>query len=160
MTSGWAAVIGISVLLMAAVQIVLLIALAVAWQRTLSSMRELDKRMQSAVDEFRPQLIALVEEARSATLNVQGLAGDLRDKLDSMDEAARSMRARVNRVTDTVQWAATNLPVPMKVSGPAAMAAWAAVRVSRNIIQRVRTGRLVRQREEALRDTAGHLGIG
>lgn len=141
LSPGWTAVIGISVLAMAVVQVVLLVALGVAWLQMQKRMQDLERRAIAAVDEIRPQLTAIVEEARATSRNMQALSGDLRDRLDSMDQAARSVGARFDTVADTVQWAAANLPIPVRMSGPAAMAAWAGVRVARNLLDRARERR-------------------
>ncbi len=145
MSPGWTAVIGVSVAVMAVVQIVVLIGLAIAWQRMQAQVQALEQRVQSTVDSLQPELISVLDQARTASSSLQALAGDLRDRLDSMDEAARSVRARVSRVADTVQWAATNLPLPVRVSGPAAVAAWTGVRVVRNLMDRARLRRLARR---------------
>lgn len=138
MSPGWTAVIGVSLAVMAVVQLAVLIGLLVAFRRTQAQLQALQQRVQSAIDEVRPEVVAALADARAASATVQTLAGDVRGRLDAMDEATRLARERVHRVVDTVQWAASNLPVPVKVSGPAAMAAWAGVRVARNLIDRVR----------------------
>lgn len=160
MSSDWAAVIGISVAVMAVVQVATLVAVAVALQRMQSGLRRLETQVDAVVTELRPQVQAMLEQARSTSTNAQELMRDLRDRFDRMDDAAQSVGARMHRIADTVQWAATSLPVPMKVSGPAAMAAWAAVRVVRGLMDRSRARRVRRRQDALLREAGGHLGIG
>jgi uncharacterized protein YoxC len=159
-SSDWAAVIGISVAVMAVVQVATLIAVAIGLQRMQSGVKKLEAQVDAAVSEFRPQVQAMLDQARSTSANAQELMHDLRDRFDRMDEAAKSMGARIHRVADTVQWAATSLPVPMKVSGPAAMAAWAGVRVVRSLVEKSRARRLRQRHDAMLREAGGHLGIG
>lgn len=135
MSAGWTAVIGISVMAMAVVQVVLLIALIVLWRQTTARAREIDGHMRAMLEEMRPQLAAFsaevkttLDEVKSASRNMQAVASDVQARLVVLDDAARSMRSRVNRIADTVQWAAASLPVPVRLSGPAAVAAWAGVR--------------------------------
>lgn len=160
MSSDWAAVIGISVAVMAVVQVATLVAVAVALQRMQSGLRRLETQVDAVVTELRPQVQAMLEQARATSTNAQELMRDLRDRFDRMDDAAQSVGARMHRIADTVQWAATSLPVPMKVSGPAAMAAWAGVRVIRGLMDRSRARRVQRRQDALLREAGGHLGIG
>jgi hypothetical protein len=132
----WTAVIGVSVALMAVVQLAVLIGLLVAFRRTRTQLQSLQQRVEAAIDEVRPEVLAALAETREVSASMRTLASDVRGRLDAMDEATRTARERVTRVVDTVQWAASNLPV--KVSGPAAMAAWAGVRVARSLIDRAR----------------------
>ncbi len=141
MSPGWTAVIGVSLALMAVAQLAVLIGLVVAWRRTQSQLQALQERVQSVLDDLGPEIVAVLDEARAASSSMQALAGDVRRRLDAVDDATRNVRERVSRVADTVHWAASNLPVPVKVSGPAAMAAWAAVRAARNLIDRARVRR-------------------
>lgn len=147
-SADWTAVIGISVMTMAVVQVVLFIGLIVAWRWTVTRVREIDQRVQTMVDDVRPQLVTFsadvksaLDDVKAASTNMQALATDVQDRLVALDDAARSMRSRINRVADTVQWAAASLPVPIRLSGPAAMAAWAGVRAARNLIGRARAHR-------------------
>jgi hypothetical protein len=135
---GWTAVVGVSLALIAFVQLAVLIGLFVAWRRAQAQMQQLQQQVQSVIDEVRPELMKVIDEARTASSMMQALAGDVRGRLDAVDDATRNVRDRVTRVADTVHWAAANLPIPVKVSGPAAMAAWAGVRVARNLIDRAR----------------------
>lgn len=141
MSSDWTAVIGISVAVMAVVQAASLILIMVGLRQMQASVQRIERRVDTAVEEFGPHLMAIVAEARSTSANAQGLMHDMRERVASMDEAARSVRARVTRVADGLQWAVAALPVPMKVSAPAAMAAWATVRAVNGLVQRVRLSR-------------------
>lgn len=141
MSSDWTAVIGISLAVMAVVQAASFIIAMVGLRQMQVSVQRIERRVDTAVDEFRPHVLAILEEARSTSANAQGLMRDVKDRMDSMDEAARSVRAGVNRVADGVQWAVTALPLPMKVSAPAAMAAWATVRAVGGLVQRIRLNR-------------------
>jgi len=134
---GWTAVIGVSLALMAVVQLAVLVGFVIAFKRTQSQLQTLQQRVQSAIDEVRPEILAALEETRAATSTLQALASDVRGRLDAVDDATRVARERVTRVVDTVHWAAVNLPVPVKLSGPA-VAAWAGVRVARNLIGRAK----------------------
>jgi uncharacterized protein YoxC len=144
-SADWTVVIGISVLAMAAVQVALFIGLIVAWRQTTTRVREIEGRVQMVLDEVRPQLVTfsadvttVLEDVRTASKNMQALASDVQDRLIALDDTARSVRARVNRVADTLQWAAASLPVPVRLSGPAAVAAWAGVRAAKSFIGRAR----------------------
>lgn len=160
MNADWAAVIGISVAVMAVVQVATLVAVAVALRRMQSGVTQLESQIDEVVTEFRPQVQTMLDQARATSGNAQELMRDLRDRFDRMDDAAKSMGARIHRIADTVQWAATSLPVPMKVSGPAAMAAWAGVRVVRGLVERSRLRRIRRRQEDLLHEAGGHMGIG
>lgn len=142
MNENWAAVIGISVAVMALVQVTSLIIVAVGLRRMQASVQRLEQRVDTAVDEFRPHVMAILDEARTTSANAQGLMRDVRDRIESMDDAATRVAARVTRVADGVQWAVSAMPLPMKVSAPAAMTAWATVRAVGGLVQRARGRRL------------------
>ncbi len=146
MSPGWAAVVGVSLALMAVVQLAVLIGAFIAWKRTNAQLEALQQGLRSVIDDIRPELLSALEEARAASASMHALASDVRARLDKVDEATHHVRERVGRVADTLQWAVANLPVPMKVSGPAAMATWAGVRVARNLIDRARARRIARRR--------------
>jgi len=142
MSGDWAAVIGVSVAVMALVQVTSLIVVAIGLRRMQVSVQRLERRVDTAVDEFRPHVLAILEEARTASVNAQGLMRDVRERMDSIDDAAARVSARVTKVADGVQWAVSAMPLPVKASAPAAMAAWATVRAVGSLVQRVRGRRL------------------
>lgn len=160
MNSDWTAVIGISLAVMAVVQVVLFGAIAFGLVKMYASVKQLEQRVDTAVDEFRPQLVAILADAKSASTNAQDLMREVRDRLAAVDETARSLKARANRIVDGVQWAASALPLPVKVSGPAAMAAWAGVRAAASLLDRARARRNRRRSEALLQEAGGHVGIG
>jgi hypothetical protein len=117
----------------------------------------MERRLEQAVEEFRPELARLVENARTASASARDLVEDVRAYIDSAEEAAHSVRQRVARVVDGVQ---TALPVPMKVSGPAAVGLWAALKVARSLVGRRRERRRERDRREQQLQDVSYLGVG
>jgi hypothetical protein len=156
-SSDWLAVIAISVAVMAVVQVATLIGVFVALRRIQIGARTIERRLELAVEEFRPELARLVEDARAASTSAKELVEDVRAYIDSAEEAAHSVRQRVARVVDGVQ---TALPVPMKFSGPAAVGLWAALRVARSLLSRRRDRRRGRNRREHELQDVSYLGVG
>lgn len=164
MTTDWAAVIGISVAAMAIVQVATIVALLVAIRRVYTGIQAVERRVDDVVAEFRPQLTRVVDETRNASATANELLGDIRRHLETMEDTARSMRARVHNVVDTVAGvasAANTLPGPVKLSGPAAMALWAGAKVGRAVVDRVRDRRRARHlRDRQFREAESYIGIG
>lgn len=164
MTNDWMPVIGISVAAMALVQVATIVALIVAVRRVQTGMQTMERRVDSVIAEFRPQLTRVVDDARTASATATELLSDIRRHLDTMEDTAKSVRHRVNRVVDGVAGvasAAGTLPVPVKMSGPAAMAIWAGVKVARSVVSRVRDRRRERHiRDRQFREAESYIGIG
>ncbi len=137
----WPAVIGISVGVMALAQVATMLGLIVAVRRLQTGVQEIERKVETAVDEFRPQLTHLVEEARVAAATAQHLVGDVRRHLEFAEETASSVRDRLHRVVDGVQSVTSRFPVPMKVSGPAAMTLWAGLRLAGSVVSQIRQRR-------------------
>lgn len=138
---GWTAVIAIAVAVMAVVQLLVLAGLLVAWRRAEARLLAFEQRTQAALDEVTPRVAAALDEARGASASLRALTDDLQHRLGVVDNATQSVRTRVDRVADSVQWAATNLPLPARMSGPAAIAAWAGTRIVRALLDRARANR-------------------
>lgn len=164
MSNEWAAVIGVSVAVMAIVQVATIVALFVGVRRVQTSMQAIEGRVDNVVAEFRPQIARVVEEAREGAVKANELLTDIRRHLETMEDAARSMRHRVHRMVDGVSGvasAAGALPAPVKMSGPAAMALWAGMKVARSVVGRVRDRRRARHlRERQFREAESYIGIG
>lgn len=147
MSPGWTAVIALSVAVMAAVQVTVLVALAIGLRRMHGSLQQLEQRVDTTLGDLGPRLTAVIEETRATSAQANALLGEMRTRLDGIDEAARAVRDGFHRVATGLSWAATTLPGPMKVSGPAAMAAWAGVRAVRGLADRARSRRARRDAE-------------
>lgn len=159
MTNDWMAVIGISVAVMAVVQIVMLVALAVALRRLQNGIQVMERKVDDLTAELKPQIVRAVEDVRSASASAQELLTDIRRHLETMEDAADAIRQRVTRVVDGVHSAASNLPVPMRVSGPAAMALWAGVRAIRSVAGRMRARR-ERHVHDRFDEADSYIGVG
>jgi hypothetical protein len=160
-TTDWAAITAISVAVIALVQVAAAIGLLLAMRRMQVRVANVERRLEAAVDEVQPQLARLVEEARAASSGAQALVSDIRRHLESMEEAAHSVRQGVHRVVDGVQVASHALPVPIKVSAPVALATWAAVRVARSALGRIRNRRRRRlARDVQISAADSYLGVG
>lgn len=164
MTSDWAAVIGVSVAVMAIVQVATIVALIVGVRRVHTGIQTVERRVDSALTEFRPQIAQVLDETRSGAAKANELLSDIRRHLETMEDAARSVRHRMHRMVDGVSGAASvagGLPAPVKMSAPAAMALWAGVKVARSVIGRVRDRRRARHlRDRQVREAESYIGIG
>ncbi len=138
MNIDWTPIIGVSVAVIALAQLATMIGVIVAVRRIQTGVQQIEQRVETAVEEFRPQLTHLIDEARIASATAQHLVTDVRRHLDAAEEATRSIRERLHRVVDGVQSVSSTFPVPMKVSGSAAMAVWAGLRLARNLVTQVR----------------------
>ncbi|MFN2445911.1 MAG: hypothetical protein ABR606_10095 [Vicinamibacterales bacterium] len=160
MTSDWMPVIGISVALMALVQVAAIVAITIALRRLQTGVQSMERKVDSLVAEVRPQIARVVEDARAASASAHELLTDMRHRLEQMEAAADSVRKRVSRVVDGVQYVANNLPGPVKVSGPAAMAAWAGLRVIRTALGQMRERRRERHiRDRQLQEAETYIGV-
>lgn len=145
MNVDWTAVIGVSVAVMAVAQLATMLGVVLAMRRIQTGVQEIERKVETAVEEFRPQLTHLVDEARAASVTAQHLVTDVRRHLETAEETARSLGDRLRRVVDGVQSVSSTFPIPMKVSGQAAMSVWAGVRLARSVVTHLSERRRARR---------------
>jgi uncharacterized protein YoxC len=138
MSDTWAGLLAISVAVMALIQVVVMIGLAIAAKRMMAvadsarlRVEALSGDVQQKVNDIHTKLDHVLGDVRHATTSAQQMVTDARDRMTRMEEAVRAAGQKV--VT-----AVENVPTPVKRGVPAAVAVLAAYRTIRNIRQRMR----------------------
>lgn len=157
-------VIGISVAVMALIQLATIVGAFIAVRIAMKRAREVEQRLDATIAEFKPQVAHILNEARAASAKANELLVDVRRHMETMEDTARTVRHRIDRAVGSVAGvasAAGSLPGRVKMTGPAAMAVWAGMRMARSVAARVRERRRERRiRQQRFEDAESYIGIG
>jgi uncharacterized protein YoxC len=148
MNDTWAAVLAISVAVMAFVQLAVLIGLAIAARRVTTMIEKTQVQVEGlaadlkvrvasvteSVNAVTARLNAVAEDVKGVTARVQQVAGTLSDGVQRMEQTVRSAG---QKVADTVQ----QVPGPVKKGVPVGLAILAALRTVQQVRQKMRADR-------------------
>ncbi len=135
MTETWAAVLAISVAIMALVQLAVIIGLAVAWRQMKTAAATTQQQIERAVSDMKlnvgtvtARMNAVADDVRGVTSRIQQVATTVSDGVQVVEHSVKSAG---QRVADTVD----QVPSSVKKGVPAGLATLAAIRT----VQRVRS---------------------
>ena len=145
MSETWAAVLAISVAVMALVQVAVVIGLAVAWRRLVAvaqtSQRQLEQvaaEVKLNVDAISARMNAVADDVRGVTSRIQQVASSVSQVAttvsDGVQRVEHSVKSAGQRVADTVD----QVPSSVKKGVPAGLAILAALRTVRQVRSRLR----------------------
>jgi uncharacterized protein YoxC len=148
MSDTWAAVLAISVAVMALVQIVYLIGFAIAARRMMTVVSATQQQVEALAADVKVRVGAVTErvnlvadDVRAVTARMQEVATSVSDGVHRVEEQVRVAGQRVQQTVDQV-------PPGVKKSVPAGLAILAALRTVQQVRQRMRNGTARRDRDD------------
>lgn len=138
MTDTWAAVLAISVAVMALVQIIYLVAFAIAAKKVVNVVNTTQQQVEALAADVKVRVGAVTErvnlvadDVRSVTARVQEVATSVSDGVQRVEEQVRAAGQRVQQTVDQV-------PHGVKRGVPAGLAILAALKTVQQVRQRMR----------------------
>lgn len=148
MNETWAAVLAISVAVMALVQLTLLIVLGVAARRILAVVEKTQDRVESLAADVKMHVASVMETVNGVTMRVNAVADDVKGVTSRVQHVAQTLTDGVQRMEQTVRTAGQKVaetveqvPAPVKKGVPAGLAILAALRTVQQVRQRLRADR-------------------
>jgi uncharacterized protein YoxC len=148
MNDTWAAVLAISVAVMALVQLVYLIVLGLAARRIMAVVEKTQAQVESLASYVEVRVAGVTETVNGVTARVNAVADDVKGVTARVQEVARTFSDGVQRMEQTVRAAGQKVvetvdqvPAPVKKGVPAGLAILAALRTVQQIRQRLRADR-------------------
>jgi uncharacterized protein YoxC len=148
MNDTWAAVLAISVALMALVQISMLIVLGVTARRIMAVVEKTQTHVEALAADVRARVDSVTETVNGVTSRMNAVADDVKGVTarvqqvahtfsDGVQRMEQSVRAAGQKVVETVD----QVPGPVKKGVPAGLAILAAIRTVQQVRQRLRADR-------------------
>jgi len=148
MNDTWAAVLAISVALMALVQISMLIVLGVTARRIMAVVEKTQTNVEALAADVRVRVASVTESVNGVTARMNAVADDVKGVTarvqqvahtfsDGVQRMEQSVRAAGQKVVETVD----QVPGPVKKGVPAGLAILAAIRTVQQVRQRMRADR-------------------
>lgn len=149
MNETWAAVLAISVAVMAVVQVVVLIVLGVAAKRIMAMVAKTQAQVESLADDVKVRVASVTETVNGVTARVNAVADDVKGVTARVQQVAQTFSDGVQRMEQAVRSAGQKVvetvdqvPAPVKKGVPAGLAILAALRTVYQVRQRMRAERV------------------
>ena len=141
MDDTWAAVLGISVAVIALVQVVFLIGAAISFRRLTAAVQKTQERLDVLVTDMRlrvgevtDRVTAVADDVRGVTARVQQVASSMSDGVQHVEQSVRHVTQRVASTMDQV-------PGPVRKGLPVGLAILGVLRTIQQMRSRLRTQR-------------------
>ena len=148
MNDTWAAVLALSVAIMALVQLTILVVLGIAAKRILSVVEKTQDRVESLAADVKVHVASVMETVNGVTMRVNAVADDVKGVTTRVQHVAQTLADGVQRMEHTVRSAGQKVvetveqvPAPVKKGVPAGLAILAALRTVQQVRQRMRAER-------------------
>ena len=148
MSDTWAAVLAISVAVMAVVQLAILIALAIAARRVMDVANQTHSQVASLAADLKLRAATVTDSVSAVTARVNAVTDDVKGVTARMQQAAHTVSDGVQRMEQSVRTAGlkvaetiSQVPPPVKKGIPAGLAILAALRTIQQVRQRTRANR-------------------
>jgi uncharacterized protein YoxC len=161
MSDTWAAVLAISVAIMALVQIIYLIGVAIAAKKAMSAVNTTQQQVEMLAADVKTRVAAVsdrvnlvADDVRAVTARVQDVAASVSDGVHRVEESVRAAGQRVQQTVDQV-------PPGVKKGVPAGLAILAALRTVQQVRHRMKHDEAMRHERNGrdaydVRDSAGY----
>ena len=148
MNDTWAAVLAISVALMALVQISMLIVLGVTARRIMAVVEKTQTNIEALAADVRVRVASVTESVNGVTARMNAVADDVKGVTARVQQVAHTFSDGVQRMEQSVRSAGQKVvetvdqvPGPVKKGVPAGLAILAAIRTVQQVRQRMRADR-------------------
>ena len=141
MSDTWAAVLAISVAVMALVQLVYLVGFAIAGKKMMTAVNSTQQQVEALAADVKAhvgtvtdRVTAVTDDVRAVTARVQEMATTVSDGVHRIDEQVRAAGTKVQQTVDQV-------PPGVKKGVPAGLAILAALKTVQQVRQRIKEDR-------------------
>lgn len=148
MNETWAAVLAISVAVMALVQVVVLIVLGVTARRVMAVVEKTQTNVEALAADVKVRVASVTESVNGVTARVNAVADDVKGVTARVQQVAQTFSDGVQRMEQSVRAAGQKVvetvdqvPGPVKKGVPAGLAILAAIRTVQQVRQRLRADR-------------------
>ena len=148
MNDTWAAVLAISVAVMALVQVVVLIVLGVTARRIMAVVEKTQTQVEALAADVKLRVASVTETVNGVTARVNAVADDVKGVTARVQQVAQTFSDGVQRMEQSVRAAGQKVvetvdqvPGPVKKGVPAGLAILAAIRTVQQVRQRLRADR-------------------
>ena len=148
MNDTWAAVLAISVAVMAVVQLIVLIVVGVAASRLMAIATKTQAQVESLAADLKVRVASVTENVNAVTARVNAVADDVKGVTARVQQAAHTFSDGVQRMEESVRSAGQKVastidqvPGPVKKGVPAGLAILAALRTVQQVRQRMRANK-------------------
>jgi len=149
MNDTWAAVLAISVAVMALVQVIILAVIGIAARRAMAIAERTQSHVEALAADVKIRVASVTDSVNAVTARVNAVADDVKGVTARVQQAAHTFSDGVQRMEESVRSAGQKVastieqvPGPVKKGVPAGLAILAALRTVQQVRQRMRANRV------------------
>ena len=141
MSDTWAAVLAISVAVMAIVQLVYLIGFAIAGRKLMNAVATTQQQVEALAADVRVRVGAVTERVNAVADDVRAVTSRVHQVASSVADGVQRVEHQVRTAGQRVQATVDQVPPSVKKGVPAGLAILAALRTVRKVRQKMREDR-------------------
>ena len=148
MSDTWAAVLAISVAVMALVQIIYLVGFAIAARRMMTVVSTTQQQVEALAADVKIRVGTVTERVNLVADDVRAVTARMQEVATSVSDGVQRVEEQVRVAGQKVQQTVDQVPPGVKKSVPAGLAILAALRTVQQVRQRMKNGTSRRNRDE------------
>jgi len=141
MNDTWAAILAISVAVMALVQVVVLVGLAIAANRLMAVAHSTQQQVETLAADVKMRVGAVTERVNAVADDVRGVTARVQQVATTLSDGVQRVEQSVRRAGQKVAQTIDQVPQPVKRGVPAGLAILAALRTIQQVRSRMRGNR-------------------